>query len=95
MDDFKTEYDIADDLNALKTIFPNKVCENEYRILLKVLYEEYSDRNLAELMARFTDKSYEEVYNDILGSSQSSISEQEMQGTVELLRKAGMLEIEA
>ena len=96
MDDCKAEDVRAEDFNAkdfnvLKTIFPDRVSESEYRILQKILYEEYSDRNLAELMAQFTDKPYEKVYNDVLGANESSVNEQEIQGMIERLRRVGIL----
>jgi len=45
--------------------FPKSVSENEYFPLLAFLYEHFSDRNLAALMAVVTGKDSENVLNDI------------------------------
>lgn len=62
------------DLENLRKMFPNGVNENEYKNILHLFYEEYSDRNLAELISNFTNKPYAQVYNDILRVAQYNSS---------------------
>ena len=58
-------------LTLLQKAFPKGISEEEYFTLLDLLYEDFSDRNLAELISYFHKKEYSEVMNDIY-SSQST-----------------------
>jgi hypothetical protein len=58
----------------LQCAFPQGVMEQEYLPLLSLLYEQMSDRSLAQVIAEFTGKAYPVVLNDIyqIGSSAQS-----------------------
>lgn len=45
--------------------FPSGIPKKFYMSLLKVLEEELSDRNLAQVMAYFMDRPYGAILNDI------------------------------
>jgi hypothetical protein len=49
----------------LQCAFPQGIAEQEYLPLLGILYEQMSDRSLAQVMAEFTGKDYSIVLNDI------------------------------
>ncbi|HAC62390.1 MAG TPA: DUF3349 domain-containing protein [Cyanothece sp. UBA12306] len=58
----------------LKSAFPNGIDEQSYYPLLALLYEEMSDRNLAEVISQYTNQSYESVLNDIYRVASTDIS---------------------
>jgi hypothetical protein len=58
-------------IRLLGAAFPEGLHEDCYMPLLAFLYDEFSDRNLAELVSKFTGKDYYVVLNDI-AKSQSS-----------------------
>lgn len=58
---------LTKELYKLEDAFPNGMNQTEYRMVITLLYEDYSDRNLSDLLSTFTKKSEAEVYNDILG----------------------------
>jgi hypothetical protein len=49
----------------LQCAFPQGFGEQFYLPLLSILYEEMSDRNLAQVMAEFTGREYHAVLNDV------------------------------
>ena len=51
----------------IERAFPEGVKEEDYRPLLVLLYEQMSDRNLAEVVAHYTGKDYHIVLNDVYG----------------------------
>lgn len=49
----------------IKCAFPDGIESSAYLALLAILYDELSDRNLAEVIAYYTGKDYAVVLNDI------------------------------
>jgi hypothetical protein len=49
----------------LQCAFPQGIEEQEYFPLLSILYEQMSDRSLAQVIAEFTGKEYHIVLNDV------------------------------
>jgi hypothetical protein len=49
----------------LKCAFPQGISEEFYSPLLAILYEEMSDRNLAQVIADFTGREYHAALNDV------------------------------
>jgi hypothetical protein len=49
----------------LQCAFPQGIDEQFYLPLLSILYEEISDRNLAQVIAEFTGRDYYSVLNDV------------------------------
>lgn len=49
----------------LQCAFPQGIEEKEYFPLLSVLYEQMSDRSLAQVIAEFTGREYSAVLNDV------------------------------
>lgn len=49
----------------LQCAFPQGIEEQEYFPLLLILYEEMSDRSLAQVIAEFTGREYHAVLNDV------------------------------
>lgn len=49
----------------LQCAFPQGINEQFYLPLLSILYEEMSDRNLAQVIAEFTGRDYHAVLNDV------------------------------
>ncbi|MEG3848973.1 DUF3349 domain-containing protein [Microcoleus sp. herbarium19] len=49
----------------IQRAFPDGIKEEDYFPLLALLYDEISDRNLAEVMAHSTGKDYSIVLNDV------------------------------
>ncbi|WP_347903499.1 DUF3349 domain-containing protein [Pseudomonas purpurea] len=52
-------------LDLLKGMYPTGIDEADYLPLLAVLYEHFSDRNLANLISNLTPKDSDVVLNDI------------------------------
>ncbi|MBA3923862.1 MAG: DUF3349 domain-containing protein [Nostocaceae cyanobacterium] len=51
--------------HLLQCAFPQGIREQEYFPLLSILYEQMSDRSLAQVIAEFTGKEYPVVLNDV------------------------------
>ena len=51
--------------NMLFGAFPDGICEEYYWVILYLLYDYMSDRNLALLMTFFVDKPLEIIMNDV------------------------------
>lgn len=49
----------------LECAFPQGIAEQEYLPLLSILYEQMSDRSLAQVIAEFTGREYHAVLNDV------------------------------
>ncbi len=49
----------------IECAFPNGIETQDYLPLLALLYDEISDRNLAEVVAHYTGKHYGVVLNDV------------------------------
>lgn len=49
----------------LQCAFPQGIEEQEYLPLLSILYEQMSDRSLAQVIAEFTGKEYPAALNDV------------------------------
>ena len=49
----------------LQCAFPQGIEEQEYLPLLSILYEQMSDRSLAQAIAEFTGRDYQIVLNDV------------------------------
>jgi hypothetical protein len=64
----------------LQCAFPEGIAEQEYFPLLSILYEEMSDRSLAQVVAEFMGREYRAVLNDVyrVTSAQSLTSEIEV-----------------
>lgn len=54
-------------LCELKKCFPDKLNKEEYFALLHILFDFYSNRNLAELISDFTGNDYYTTLNDVYG----------------------------
>jgi hypothetical protein len=52
-------------LNMLHAAYPQGLPDGDYLPLLALLYEHFSDRNLAELVAAISDRDAHRVLNDI------------------------------
>jgi len=62
--------------NLIKRAFPNGINTSAYLPLLVLLDEEMSDRNLAEVVAQYTGKEYEIVFNDLYRVKSTDIPSQ-------------------
>ncbi|WP_216627569.1 DUF3349 domain-containing protein [Corallococcus exercitus] len=69
-----TEADHAHTLAMLGRAFPEGVSEADYRPLLAVLYPYFSDRNLADVVSRFTGRAYGLVLNDVYGVQSTKLT---------------------
>jgi len=49
----------------LQCAFPQGIDEQSYLPLLSILYQQMSDRNLAQVIAEFTEREYHTVLNDV------------------------------
>jgi hypothetical protein len=49
----------------LQCAFPQGIEDEEYFPLLSILYEQMSDRSLAQVIAEFTEREYPAVLNDV------------------------------
>ncbi len=49
----------------LQCAFPQGIEDQEYLPLLSILYEQMSDRSLAQVIAEFTGREYHAVLNDV------------------------------
>ena len=61
----------------IERAFPNGVKHEDYFPLLALLYDEMSDRNLAEVMARCTGKDYYLVLNDVYAVGSTEVRDAE------------------
>jgi hypothetical protein len=64
----------------LQCAFPEGIEQHEYAPLLFILYEEMSDRSLAQAVAEFMEREYHAVLNDVcrVASAQALTSEIEV-----------------
>jgi hypothetical protein len=58
----------------IKCAFPDGIESSAYFALLAILYDELSDRNLAEVIAYYTGKDYAVVLNDIYRVQSTDVS---------------------
>ncbi len=60
----------------LQCAFPQGVEKQEYLPLLSILYEQMSDRSLAQVIAEFTGREYHAVLNDVyqVGAAETFLS---------------------
>ena len=58
----------------LQCAFPQGIEEQEYLPLLSILYEQMSDRSLAQVIAEFTGREYHAALNDVyrVGAAEAS-----------------------
>ena len=78
--------------NMIAETFPNGICEEYYWVILHLLYEYMSDRNLALVMSYFMDKPLEVIVNDIYKACQMKFAS-ELSGKVkDRLDKCGFEE---
>jgi hypothetical protein len=68
----------------LQCAFPQGIEEQEYFPLLSILYEQMSDRSLAQVIAEFTEREYPAVLNDVyrVGSPEMLSSVEEVLDSV-------------
>ncbi|MFD1261760.1 DUF3349 domain-containing protein [Entomomonas asaccharolytica] len=59
---------LQDAANMLNEAYPNGIQEKDYFVILALLYDYFSDRNLAELISYITNKDPDLVLNDIYAS---------------------------
>lgn len=64
----------------LQCAFPQRIEGQEYLPLLSVLYEQMSDRGLAQVVAEFTGREYPAVLNDVyrIGMAEGSFAVEEV-----------------
>ena len=60
-------------VELLKNAFPDGLNKDAYFAVIKLLYDDMSDRNLADVLSFVTGKPYEICYNDICGVSQRTL----------------------
>lgn len=56
---------LASTYQLIQCAFPQGIDEQMYLPLLSVLYEQMSDRSLAQVIAEYTQKNYHVVLNDV------------------------------
>lgn len=56
------------DYEILKKAFPQKISEEELEILILLIHENYSQRNLARLLSKTFDFDYHYVLNAVFGA---------------------------
>ncbi len=54
--------------NMLKKTYPNFDLGDDYFMVIRLLYDEMSDRNLAKVLEFFSSKNSHEIINDIYKS---------------------------
>ena len=61
----------------LQAAFPQGIEDQEYLPLLSILYEQMSDRSLAQVIAEFTGREYHTVLNDVyrVGAAETGVGE--------------------
>ncbi|CBN56984.1 MULTISPECIES: DUF3349 domain-containing protein [Kamptonema] len=57
----------------IERAFPDGINQEDYLPLLALLYEQMSDRNLAEVVAYYTEKDYYSVLNDVYSVQSSDV----------------------
>lgn len=67
----------------LQCAFPQGISEQFYLPLLSILYEEMSDRNLAQVIAEFTGREYHAVLNDVYRVASTLTLSSELIGAVQ------------
>ncbi|MER3434515.1 MAG: DUF3349 domain-containing protein [Leptolyngbya sp. ERB_1_1] len=66
--------------HLLQCAFPQGIEEKEYLPLLSILYEQMSNRSLAQVIAEFTGREYPAVLNDVyqVGMAEGSFAVEEV-----------------
>lgn len=76
----------------LSETFPNGICEEDYWIILYLLYDYMSDENLALIMSFFIDKPVEIIVNDIYGVCHMELDSEVLNEVENRLNKFGFEE---
>jgi hypothetical protein len=73
----------------LQCTFPQGIEDQEYLPLLSILYEQMSDRSLAQVIAEFTGKDYPAVLNDVyrVGAAKSFSSAVEVEEVLDSVKQ--------
>ena len=74
----------------LRNAYPGGIPDAAYRAILSLLYEHFSDRNLAELMAAVTGKDAALVLNDIYACASSKPAPSAIAAARNLLVRHGL-----
>ncbi|PHV46831.1 hypothetical protein CSQ91_27830 [Janthinobacterium sp. BJB301] len=74
----------------LRSAYSGGMPDTAYFAVLALLYEHFSDRNLAELMAAVTQKDAETVLNDIYACSSSKPEPSSVEAAKNLLAQHGL-----
>jgi hypothetical protein len=82
---------LASTFQMLKCAFPNGIPTAWYYSVLSILYSEMSDRNLAVVMSYLTEKTYEEILNDVyrIGASAVEIDDEILRAAQKTLDGCG------
>ena len=79
-------------VEKLNSAFPNGISDIEYRIVLKLLYDDFCDRNLTEILSKFSCKPYCMVFNDIQGIRLQEFDDNELKRISLILKNYNVLE---
>ncbi|CAM3218202.1 MULTISPECIES: DUF3349 domain-containing protein [Janthinobacterium] len=74
----------------LRSAYPGGMPDTAYFAVLALLYDHFSDRNLAELMAAVTHKDAETVLNDIYACASSQPEPSSVEAAKNLLAQHGL-----
>ncbi|NHQ88867.1 DUF3349 domain-containing protein [Janthinobacterium lividum] len=74
----------------LRSAYPAGIPDSAYFAVLALLYEHFSDRNLAELMAAVTHKDTATVLNDIYACASSKPAQSTVAAARNLLTQHGL-----
>lgn len=64
---------LASTFRMLKSAFPDGIADPDYLPLLAVLAEVMSNRNVADVISHLVDRSWPEIYNDVLAAQAAAI----------------------
>lgn len=74
----------------LHSAYPGGMPDTAYMPVLTLLYEHFSDRNLAELVAAVTGKDVARVFNDIQACASSKLEPAAIDTVKSLLERHGL-----
>jgi hypothetical protein len=74
----------------LRSAYPGGMPDTAYFAVLTLLYEHFSDRNLADLMAAVTGKDAAEILNDIYACASSKPEPSAIAAARRLLERHGL-----
>ncbi len=89
MEDKTVPMHLISTFNMLKKAFPKGIDYTSYYPVVALLYENMSDKNLADIVSYFVDKDSSVILNDIYSLNSVAINNKDKEEVYKILKTAG------